>query len=144
MCKQKLISNKFDLNWSTTYSHTGAQRFLRNPAPYAMYHTQIKKWHKRTRYYIPYLLRKRRSVIVKKWNTEKDKNDKLQTPEFVLLLQTVQSPARRMPDPDSRQPTLHKQQGQKILAKKIHWWGNDSRISITSFSTHELCDTIDG
>jgi hypothetical protein len=34
-------------------------------------------------------------------------NDKRQTPEFVLLLQKIQPPARQMQNPNSRQPTLH-------------------------------------
>jgi len=33
MFNQNIISNKFDLNWSTTFSYTGVQRFLQNPAP---------------------------------------------------------------------------------------------------------------
>jgi hypothetical protein len=33
MFNQNIISNKFDLNWSTTFSYTGAQQFLQNPAP---------------------------------------------------------------------------------------------------------------
>jgi len=56
---------------------------------------------------IPYLLKKQRSVIVKKVKHGKYENDELQKPEFVLLLQMVQSLARRMQDPDSRQPILH-------------------------------------
>ena len=56
---------------------------------------------------IPYLLKKQRSVIVKKVKHGKYENDELQKPEFVLLLQMVQSLARQMQDPESRQPTLH-------------------------------------
>jgi hypothetical protein len=37
-----IVSNKLDLNQAKHVSHTGAQQFLRNPAPYAMYLTQIK------------------------------------------------------------------------------------------------------
>jgi hypothetical protein len=38
ICK---VSNKLDLNQAKRVSHTGSQRFLRNPAPYTMYLTQI-------------------------------------------------------------------------------------------------------
>jgi hypothetical protein len=31
-----LFSNKFDLNQVTSVSHTGAQQFLRNPAPFTI------------------------------------------------------------------------------------------------------------
>jgi len=33
MLNQNIISNKFDLNWSTMFSYTGVQRFLQNPTP---------------------------------------------------------------------------------------------------------------
>ncbi len=32
-----IFSNKFDLNQAIHFSDTGAERFLRNPAPYTMY-----------------------------------------------------------------------------------------------------------
>jgi hypothetical protein len=37
-----IISNKLDLNQAKCVSHTCAQQFLRNPAHYAMYLTQIQ------------------------------------------------------------------------------------------------------
>ncbi len=37
-----IFSNKFDLIQEIPVSHTGAQRFPRNPAPYAMYSTLNK------------------------------------------------------------------------------------------------------
>jgi hypothetical protein len=45
-----IFSNKLDLNLAKRVSHTGAQRFFRNPAPYAMYLTQIqeKVWKSKT------------------------------------------------------------------------------------------------
>jgi hypothetical protein len=50
ICK---LSNKLDLNQAICVSHTGAQRFTRNPAPYAMYLTQIitKLLKTKTRYH---------------------------------------------------------------------------------------------
>jgi hypothetical protein len=39
-----IFSNKLDLNQTTHVSHTGAQRILRNPAPYTMYLTQIENY----------------------------------------------------------------------------------------------------
>ncbi len=33
MFNRDIISNKFDLNWSTTFSNTGVQQFLQNPTP---------------------------------------------------------------------------------------------------------------
>jgi hypothetical protein len=39
-----IFSNKLDLNQTTRVSHTGAQRFLRNPTPYTMYLTQIENY----------------------------------------------------------------------------------------------------
>ncbi len=37
MNSKNIISNKFDLNWSTTFSYTGVQQFFRNPAPCTMF-----------------------------------------------------------------------------------------------------------
>jgi hypothetical protein len=37
MFNQNIISNKFNLNWSTTFSYTGVQQFLQNPAPCTMF-----------------------------------------------------------------------------------------------------------
>jgi hypothetical protein len=33
MIIQIIIGNKFDLNWSTLFSYTGAQQFFQNPTP---------------------------------------------------------------------------------------------------------------
>jgi hypothetical protein len=60
----------------------------------------------------------------------------------MLLLQEVQSSARRMPFQDARQPTLHRQQRKKILAKNIHRQ-NNAEDDFTDLSIEKLCHTFE-
>jgi hypothetical protein len=60
----------------------------------------------------------------------------------MLLLQKVQSSARRTPYQDARQPTLHRQQRKKILAEKIHRQ-NDAGDDFTDLSIDKLCHTFE-
>ncbi len=95
------LINKFDLKQTTRVLHTGAQRFLRNPAPWTMYLTQLLNWKKNygKQHATQLLLKKWRSATAKSENTE---NVKLHESEIVLLLQKIQSPARGMQNQDSR------------------------------------------
>jgi hypothetical protein len=61
----------------------------------------------------------------------------------VLLLQKVQSSTRWVPYQDARQPTLHRQQRKKILAKKIHR-RNNAGDDFTNLSIDKLCHTFKG
>ena len=45
MNHKNIISNKFDLNWSTTFSYTGVQRFLQETEESTL---KIKNWAPRT------------------------------------------------------------------------------------------------